>query len=342
VCRSRARQPAGVRYGPDVDADLSDRIGQADERFVPGTADGELIEVEHLARYWWACQLAPRRSVLDAGCGVGYGSAMLARAGATDVIGVDLSAKAVQAAASGPPANASFVTGDVHALPFDDGRFDLVVCFEVIEHVDRQDEVIGELARVLAPGGVLAISSPNRDVYPAGNPHHVHEYVPEELRTALAAHFAHVELRRQHAWLASAVLDDDQAADGSLRDRDDVRVAKSAGREPGSEPYTLALASREPLPDVGGALVLGGLADSALGAELERTRAALAGAQQRARDEIAAMQRVEADLRRDAATLLAELDERRAELRRVYASVSWRVTEPLRRARRASSRRARP
>jgi 2-polyprenyl-3-methyl-5-hydroxy-6-metoxy-1,4-benzoquinol methylase len=310
-----------------VDADLSGRIGQAVERFVPGTADGELIEVEHLARYRWAGQLVAGRTVLDAGCGVGYGTAMLAGAGAREVVGLDLSADAVEAARRTAPANASFHVGDVHALPFDDGRFELVVCFEVIEHVESQDEVIGELARVLAPGGVLAISSPNRDVYPAGNPHHLHEYVPEELRSAVAAHFEHVQLRRQHAWLASAVLDDEQAADASLQPRDDVRVAKTLGRDAGSEPFTIALASREPLPATTGGVVLSALADTALGAELER-----------ARSDIAALRLVEAGLRDDAATLLGELDDKRAELRSVYASVSWRLTEPLRRAKRLRRR----
>jgi len=321
-----------------VDADLSDRIGQADERFVPGTADGELIEIEHFARYRWAAQLVAGRRVLDAGCGVGYGSAMLARAGAADVVGLDVSAKAVDAAGDGAPGNTSFVVGDVHALPFETGRFDVVVCFEVIEHVEGQDGVIAELARVLAPGGVLAISSPNRDVYPAGNPHHLHEYVPDELRAALAAHFGHIELLRQHAWVASAVLDDEQAADASMHERRDVPLAKGVGREPGSEPYTIALASRRPLPAPAGAVVLGGLADAALGAELERTRAALARREQRATDELQALQRVEGELREDAATLLRELDDTRAELRSVYASVSWRLTEPLRRAKRRRPR----
>jgi SAM-dependent methyltransferase len=310
-----------------VDADLSNRIGDADERFVPGMADGELIEAEHMARYLWASQLAPGRAVLDAGCGVGYGTALLAGAGAAEAVGIDVSRESVEAARTGAPGNASYVVGDVHALPFDDGRFGLVVCFEVIEHVEGQDDVIGELARVLAPDGVLVISSPNRDVYPAGNPHHLHEYVPEELRAALAAHFDHVALRRQHAWLASAVLDDEHAADASLQDRGDVRVAKGVAREPGSEPYTIALASRAALPETTGAIVLGDLAETTLAAELERTT-------ERARSELAALQRVEAALRKDAATLLEELDDKRAELRSVYGSISWRVTEPLRRAKR--------
>jgi O-antigen biosynthesis protein len=324
-----------------VDADLSNRIGAADERFVPGTADGELIEVEHLARYWWATQLAAGRAVLDAGCGVGYGSGLLAGAGASTVVGVDVAPKAVEAAAAVAPANASFVTGDVHALPFDDDSFDLVVCFEVIEHVERQEAVIGELARVLTSGGLLVISSPNRGVYPAGNPFHVHEYVPEELRGALAERFEHVELRRQHAWLASAVVDDEQAADGTLRERTDLRVGKTASRLPGSEPYTVALASREPLPATVGSLVLGGPADAGLAAELERALqhvASLNSALQRSKADVGELEQVEAALRKDSADLLAELDRTREELRNVYGSPSWRVTEPLRRAKRALGR----
>jgi SAM-dependent methyltransferase len=317
-----------------VDADLSDRIGQADERFVPGTANGELIEVEHLARYWWASQAAEGRAVLDAGCGVGYGSVMLARAGASEVVGVDLSDKAVVAAAAGAPANATFLTGDVHALPFEDDRFDLVVCFEVIEHVEGQDEVIAELARVLAPGGILALSSPNRDVYPAGNPHHVHEYVPDELRVALAAHFANVELRRQHDWLASAVLGDGQVAEQLLRELDDVRVGKVFPRGQDSERYTVALASERPLPALPGRVALGGETEPRAWLqelrELRRLAEALTAERDHARDNVADLQAIEAQLRSENGQLLGELEQIRARLRAVHLSLSWRITRPLR------------
>ena len=317
-----------------VDADLSDRIGQADERFVPGTADGELIEVEHLARYWWAAQAAEGRAVLDAGCGVGYGSALLARAGATEVVGVDLSEKAVKAAENDAPPNATFLTGDVHALPFEDGRFDLVVCFEVIEHVERQDDVITELARVLAPGGILALSSPNRDVYPPGNPHHVHEYVPDELRAALTAHFAHVELRRQHDWLASAVLDDGQVAERLLRDLDEVSVGKVFPRVPDSERYTVALASALPLPGLPGRVALGGETEPRAWLqelrELRPLAEALTAERDHARGNVADLQAIEKRLRSENAQLLGELEQIRASLRSVHQSLSWRVTRPLR------------
>ena len=330
-----------------MDADLSNRIGDADERFVPGMADGELIEAEHMARYLWASELAPGRAVLDAGCGVGYGTALLAAAGAAEAVGIDVSRESVEAARTGAPDNASFVVGDVHALPFDEGRFGLVVCFEVIEHVEDRDAVLGELARVLAPDGVLALSSPHRGVYPAGNPHHRHEYEPEELRAALEKRLPHVELRRQHPWVASAVLDDEQVADGSLRARDDVLVSRSAPVAPGSEPYTIALASRQPLPSPLGRVVLAGAADLSLRSELERAsaiNAALTQERDSARADLASLQGVERDLRADNETLLAwlddaravletrdvELDARRAEMHRIYTSASWRATKPLR------------
>jgi SAM-dependent methyltransferase len=306
---------------PAVDAELSNRIGEADERFVPGTADGSLMEAEHLVRYWWATGLAEGRRVLDAGCGVGYGSAMLAGAGAAEVVGIDVAAGAVEAASAAAPANATFAVADVHALPFEDARFDLVVCFEVIEHVERQDEVIAELARVLAPGGVLAVSSPNRDVYPSGNPHHVHEYVPEELRAALAERFPHVELRRQHDWVASAVLDDEQAADAALASRPELALAKVFSAAPGSETYTIALAGREPLPRLPGRVLMGGLLRfQPLVQALER--------------DVAALQDIEARLRADNATLLGAIEEELAARRRLEASVSWRITRPLRALRR--------
>ncbi|HEX7297904.1 MAG TPA: class I SAM-dependent methyltransferase [Solirubrobacteraceae bacterium] len=304
-----------------MDVDLSNRVGEAAERFVPGERRGELIEAEHLARYWWASQMVAGRRLLDAGCGVGYGTAMLARAGAAEAIGLDLSPDSVAAAGKAHP-ELTFVTGDVHALPFEDDRFEVVTCFEVIEHVDRQQEVIAELARVLRPDGVLAISSPNRGVYPSGNPHHVHEYTPEELRAELAMAFAHVELRRQHDWVASAVLDDGQVSDAELGSLD-ADVGKVVGYEPGSETYTLAIASQQPLRAMPGRVVLGSV-DEVRDGLLQGARAKTALA------DVAHLQEVEAQLRHEKRVLLAELEEVRATLRTIHRSWLWRVAKAVR------------
>ena len=60
------------------------------ERLVPDAQRDQLIYAEHLARYFLASQLAAGRRVLDAGCGEGYGTALLAAAGAASVVGVDV------------------------------------------------------------------------------------------------------------------------------------------------------------------------------------------------------------------------------------------------------------
>jgi 2-polyprenyl-3-methyl-5-hydroxy-6-metoxy-1,4-benzoquinol methylase len=316
-------------YGAVVQQDLSNRVGNAAERFVPGQGRGELMEAQHVARYWWAAGLVGQKRVLDAGCGVGYGSAMLAAAGAEEVIGIDIARAAVAGAEQVYP-GVAFAVADVRALPFDDGRFDVVVCFEVIEHLNGQPEVIAELARVLAPDGVLAISSPNRGVYPEGNPHHVHEYTSDELATALAQHFSHVELRRQHDWLASAILDDAQVGDQRVADLG-VDVGKVWGPSPAAETYTIALAGRAALPNVGARLILAG-AD-----ELRQSLVLGAGARrvEAERDRLRAdLRRTQAQLDSERSALLGELEQVRETLRRIHNSRLWRLSKPLRELRR--------
>src|SRR4051794_26999689 len=78
--------------------DLADFVDGTPGRFVPAEMRGELVEVEHLARYAWATALASGLRVLDAGCGLGYGAAMLAEAGAESVAAVDVAAEIVDVA----------------------------------------------------------------------------------------------------------------------------------------------------------------------------------------------------------------------------------------------------
>ena len=141
--------------------------------------------------------------------------------------------------------------------------------------------------------------------------------------------------------MASAVLDDSQAADDTLTERRDLRLAKVFGSEPGSESYTVALASHEPLPALTSRVVLGGAAEVRTWLdELRGLREAVDWSEQvieartlerdRARENIAGLERVEAQLRSDNATLLAELEQVRNTLRDIHGSLSWRLTRPLR------------
>lgn len=216
------------------------------------------MESEHRGRYLWAARLAEGLDVLDAGCGTGYGTEILADAGASRVVGMDISETAINEAQSqsSRPTN-EFSLGSLHSLPFEDSSFDLAVCFEVIEHVEDQELAISELRRVLRPTGVLAISSPNRNVYPPGNPYHTHEFVPEEFKGVLAAEFANVRLFRQSPWLAAAILDDEQASGVGVENELRLRVVKIAGVAPGEEMYTVALASDGELPSAEAMALMG-------------------------------------------------------------------------------------
>lgn len=338
------------------------------ERYVPGEMRGQLVEAEHLARYWWASRFAGDRRVLDAGCGTGYGTSMLDNAGARSVAGLDISEAALGAAREALDGNAVLERGDVAEMPFPDGTFDLVVCFEVIEHVEDTERVLDELRRVLAPDGLLLISSPNRREYPSGNPHHVHEYVPEEFQAVLGRRFAHVALLRQQAWVASIVFDDASFAASELEELE-VQLGKVVGRRPGEETFTVALASEVELPDqtalgvVTSAMELRrwlGLYDeqqelmtrqaAVLGhhAILDEERGLLHRRLRETEGQLEALPRLERELhdalrdRDDArrrlgesAVALAREVARAERAERVYrelqASLSWRATAPLRR-----------
>lgn len=165
------------------------------ERLVPEGSDPDLRN-EHIARYCFAEPLVAGKRVLDAGCGVGYGAARLALAGGA-AVGLDNSAEAVRQACADHQ-HVPFVVGDCASMPFPAASFDLVVAFEVIEHLARQSDLLSEAARVLAPEGLLVVSTPNRAYYRAAgeepNPFHHRELDHGEFRAALFAQFAHVEV----------------------------------------------------------------------------------------------------------------------------------------------------
>ena len=148
---------------------------------------------EHRARYRFALErLQAGQRVLDVACGAGFGLAMLSRA-AVSGIGVDYDC-APLAEISEPR---TVVQADAARLPFADCSFDAVVTFETIEHVNDAAGLLGELRRVLKPGGPLILSTPNRAFRESANPFHVREFTADELRSLLAEHFSEVQLLGQ-------------------------------------------------------------------------------------------------------------------------------------------------
>lgn len=213
---------------------MSDVLPFTGERFTP-ECERE-IAYEHWHRYAFARSLARGRRALDAACGEGYGSAMLARAGATAVLGVDLDPASVAHAVRryrGLP-GLRFEQADatrLEALP--DAAFDLVVSFETLEHVQDQERLLDGLARVLAPGGVLLVSTPDRPNYtPPGsapNPFHVRELDLAEFEALLAARFPARRLYGQKLAFQSLVW----ALDGGGGGRSEALVLDGAAVVPG-------------------------------------------------------------------------------------------------------------
>jgi hypothetical protein len=163
------------------------------ERYTPEHALE--IAAEHWHRYAFARALAPGRRVLDAACGEGYGSALVAGAGG-DVLGLDLSAEAVAHARAryAGIAGLRFEQADATALDaFAEASFDLILSFETLEHVHEQERLLDGFARLLAPGGLLLVSTPDKRTYTdltgEVNPHHVRELYRDEFEALLAARF---------------------------------------------------------------------------------------------------------------------------------------------------------
>jgi ubiquinone/menaquinone biosynthesis C-methylase UbiE len=163
------------------------------ERVIPGQVDVDLWN-EHFARYLFAVRFARGKRVLDAGCGAGSGSSELSTVAAS-VTSFDIAREAVELAAStyvGP----HYTQASCAKLPFKDASFDLIVMYEVIEHVFDWPDVLREARRVLAPAGHLIVSTPNKSFYAETreepNPYHEHEFEYAEFRDALGEVFPQV------------------------------------------------------------------------------------------------------------------------------------------------------
>lgn len=214
------------------------------------TVSGESV-TEHLHRYAIALRYCAGKEVLDIACGEGYGSALLAQK-ATRVTGVDLDPAAVaHAARKYVRPNLVFRQGSCDAIPLPDAAADVVVSFETIEHHVRHAEMIREIRRVLRPGGLLLISTPDRVNYTEKsgyrNPFHVKELDRAQFRDLLAGSFRHVSLAVQRITHGSLVVPEAAGAPGL-----DLLSGSfdAVGPWDVAPVYFIALASDEPLPAV--------------------------------------------------------------------------------------------
>jgi SAM-dependent methyltransferase len=166
------------------------------EFMVPGATERRIVD-DHVERYRWAASRVAGLQVLDIACGAGYGTKMLAAAGASRVVGGDINAKALaMAQANCTEPAVEFMQADICSWAGDRRSFDVIVSFETIEHIEDYRAALVNLRRLLSPRGVLLMSSPNRPITSPDarslsdrptNPHHVREFTPDELASELVA-----------------------------------------------------------------------------------------------------------------------------------------------------------
>jgi SAM-dependent methyltransferase len=186
---------------------LSKSLEFTGERFTPECV--REIWYEHFHRYAFAADLVGGLKVLDAACGEGYGSALLATV-ADSVTGVDVSAGAIEHAKARYTAETlEFRVSDCLSLPFGDDEFDCVVSFETLEHLEDHDGLMTEFRRVLKPAGFLLLSSPDKAIYTDLQQHenefHLRELYRDEFEALLGRFFPAFRLLGQKLVFQSAI-----------------------------------------------------------------------------------------------------------------------------------------
>jgi SAM-dependent methyltransferase len=180
----------------------------------------------HVAAYKLCERFLPVGRVLDLGCGVGHSYELLAP---RETVGVDLDAGALAGQAR------ETVVADMRDLPFPDHSFGSVLAVQSIEHVREADEVLAEAARVLEPGGVTVIVTPNRLTFGHPDeiidPYHYVEYDAAELLALCEPFFEAVEC---HGLFGSdrylALVEEERRKLDSLLSKDRLRLRRAVPR----------------------------------------------------------------------------------------------------------------
>jgi SAM-dependent methyltransferase len=155
--------------------------GEIAERIVPGLVGFETY-FEHIERYRLIQKYANHnRSVVDLASGSGYGSYYLACQNFSQVTGIDRDVASVayaQATYCSRAKNLTYEVGDAANIPVPGNQTDIFVSFETVEHIPDPASFLQEIERVLKPGGVMLLSTPNKHFslqHGADNPYHISE-----------------------------------------------------------------------------------------------------------------------------------------------------------------------
>ena len=172
---------------------MTDPIDVTGEVISPDHQNITPLFMRHMAVYRYFAGFIKGKKTLEVGFGEGYGSYYLADV-AKDLTGMDVSQALLEHARTKyDRKNLYFIKGDATSIPFSEGSMEVVVSSQVLEHVKDYMRSIREVHRVLAPGGIALIATPNRKAMLDGvNPYHYKEFSAGELETALRKVFREV------------------------------------------------------------------------------------------------------------------------------------------------------
>lgn len=171
----------GERYLPYIDPDIC----------------GAEIHYEHLHRYAFASQFVHGKDVLDLASGEGYGSYLLSKS-ANRVVGVEINRDAVAHARNTYiRCNLEFEEGNILDIPIEGEKlFDVIVCFEALEHIEDHEQLLSEIKRLLKDDGLVIISTPNKYAYSDepgyNNPFHLRELYFHDFRQLLERYLSNM------------------------------------------------------------------------------------------------------------------------------------------------------
>lgn len=148
---------------------------------------------QRLLKAYYVAQEYIKGDLLEIGCGEGRGVELLAPL-SNSYTAIDKIPAVVEKLQANHP-DYSFEVGTIPPLPYEDGQFDVVVSFQVIEHIQNDDLYLAEINRVLKPGGIALISTPNIKLTLSRNPWHIREYTAKELAAKSDSFFSNVQIK---------------------------------------------------------------------------------------------------------------------------------------------------
>ncbi|MEW6040507.1 MAG: methyltransferase domain-containing protein [Elusimicrobiota bacterium] len=215
------------KYNSAVFISQKTGISFTGERYLPWMEEGD-IHYEHLHRYRFAKELVNGKKVLDLACGEGYGSNMLAEV-AESVVGIDIDEMSIKhAVLKYVKGNLKFIKGSITEIPVKGEKiFDVIICFEALEHIEEHYELMKEIKRLLKDDGIFIVSTPNKFIYSVQpnykNPFHLKELYFDEFKNLLLSNFKNVFIYGQKIYPVSNIF----AFDKSSSESRDFVVNKS-------------------------------------------------------------------------------------------------------------------